>query len=103
MVDLATWIKDLVTFEKVSEIMELDRTQPWSARLYPWPETKHTVTVVVEPKSALEQRAFKDSQNEWCYYQDWIACGPRARFYGHVSKSGSSILIEARNKIAMDL
>lgn len=47
-------------------------------------------TVLVEPpqRAGLDRRVFHQIGDayEWCHYRDWLAHGPRARWYGWSAK-----------------
>lgn len=74
----------------IDEIFADDRSNPPAERSLPWEETHGTVTVVVEPKPhwASDMRAFRRTEQTYCYYADWTENGRRARFYGHIDTSG---------------
>lgn len=46
--------------------------------------------VMVEPpqRTGLDRRVFRELPGgfEWCHHADWLAHGPRARWYGWSSK-----------------
>lgn len=89
----------------VEAIFAADREQPPAIRSLPWLESKEGVTVVVEPKPhwASDLRAFRRDAREYCYYRDWLAHGPRARFFAHVSISGVDVLRKARALIEQEI
>lgn len=54
--------------------------------------------VLVEPpqRDGLDRRVFRQigEYYEWCHYSDWLARGPRARFYGWSAKELPSTMRE---------
>jgi hypothetical protein len=88
----------------IEEIFALDRQQPPTQRSLPWKETRNGVTVVVEPKPhwAIDLLAFDMSARSYCYYADWCHNGVNARFFPHISTSGSDILIKARDLVSQE-
>ncbi len=66
----------------VDEILADDRRNPAAERSLPWEETRQGVTVIVEPKPhwAADMKAYRLLDRTYCYYADWIAYGPAARF-----------------------
>lgn len=46
--------------------------------------------VLIEPprRQGLDRRVFRELPGgyEWAHHSDWLACGPRARWYGWSSK-----------------
>lgn len=89
----------------IDAIFAADREQPPAARSLPWLESKAGVTVVIEPKPhwASDPRAFRQDAQAYCYYRDWVAHGPRARFFAHVSLNGADLLREARAMIEQEI
>lgn len=89
----------------IKEIFADDRQLPPTERSLPWQETRNGITVVVEPKShwASDLRAFILSAQSYCYYADWCHHGRNARFFAHISISGSDILMKARDLISQEI
>lgn len=89
----------------VDEILADDRHKPPTERSLPWEETRGGVTVVVEPKPhwAGDMTAFRLTDRAFCYYADWTANGPGARFFRHPETSGEDLMSKARNMLAREI
>ncbi|MGB3833955.1 MAG: hypothetical protein WA975_19070 [Mesorhizobium sp.] len=89
----------------VDDLFADDRRNPPPERSLPWEETRGGVTVVVEPKPhwAEDMTAFRLSDRAYCYYADWTANGPRARFFRHPESSGETVMAKARAMIAREI
>lgn len=89
----------------IDAIFTADREQPPLERSLPWLEHKAGITLVIEPRPhwASDLRAFRQNSREYCYYQDWLANGPRARFFTHISLCGEDLLHRARTMIRQEI
>lgn len=89
----------------VDEIFADDRRHPPAERSLPWGETRGGVTVVVEPKPhwAVDMAAFRLTDRAYCYYADWTARGPAARFFEHPETRGDDVMMKARAMVAREI
>lgn len=89
----------------VDAVFADDREHSPAARSLLWEETRGGVTVVVEPKPhwAADLRAFRSTEKAYCYYADWTASGPGARFFKHPETSGNDVMMKARALIAREI
>jgi hypothetical protein len=89
----------------VDEIFAEDGRNPAADRSLPWEENRDGVVVVVEPKPhwASDMAAFRLTDRAWCYYADWCANGPGARFFGHPDTRGDDVMMRSRAMIAREL
>ena len=89
----------------IDEIFADDRRNPPVEHSLPWEETCGDVTVVIEPKShwAVGMRAFRLTDRAYCYYADWTAHGPMARFFDHPDTRGDDLMMKARAMLAREI
>lgn len=89
----------------IDEIFGDDRRNPPAERSLPWQETCGSVAVVVEPKPhwAADVRAFRLTDQAYCYYADWTAHGPMARFFDHPDTRGDDVMMKARAMLAWEI
>ena len=89
----------------VDAIFAEDRRKPPAERSLPWEEIRGGVTVIVEPKPhwASDMAAFRLTDRSWCYYADWCAHGPSARFFDHPATRGDDVMMKSRTMIAREL
>lgn len=89
----------------IEQIFTYDRQSPPAERSLPWIETRKGITVVVEPKPhwASDMLVFKLHDQSYCYYADWCHNGANARFFPHISITGSDVLQKARKLISQEI
>lgn len=89
----------------VDEIFAEDGRNPPAERSLPWEESRDGIVVVVEPKPhwASDMAAFRLPDRAWCYYADWRANGPGARFIAHPETRGDDVMMKSRAMIAREL
>lgn len=89
----------------IDDILADDQRNPPAERSLPWEETRGGVTVVVEPRPhwATDMTVFRLTDRAYCYYADWTANGPAARFFLHPETSGEDVMSKARTMLAREI
>ncbi|MGV6876083.1 hypothetical protein ACUSIJ_25820 [Pseudochelatococcus sp. B33] len=89
----------------VDQILADDLRNPPAERSLPWEETHGGITVIIEPKPhwASDMTVFRLIDRAWCYYADWIAHGPAARFFDHPEMCGNDVMMKTRAMLLREI